>query len=146
VDRCSYEGRLLLVSRLLIVLILLFPINVIYAQPTTVESRIIEAFTVLEEASKNGGDVSNLVSQLNEVIWEVNTGDFDELEVKSKLDGVISEAEQINTTTLIDSRNRLIGVGFTIFIIIILEVLVWRYFPTIFWELWLRYRGHWIVK
>lgn len=108
--------------------------------------KIGEAYTALERASDNGGDVTALVSILNDIIKEVNTGVYDESLVESQLDEIISEANRINDTQLVSNRNEYIYAGVTILAVIIVEVFLWRIFPRIYWEQWLRIRGDWIAE
>jgi len=131
---------------LLIIFILAYSTKICFSQPVYNEDKIAEAFKVLEEASMNGGDVSHLVPVLNDIILEINSGHYDVEIVEAKLDLVINNAERVNAEALIESRNNLIFVGITVFLVVLLEILVWKFFPRLFWNIWLRKRGDWILR
>jgi hypothetical protein len=112
----------------------------------SVQDQIQEAVVALAEASSRGGDVSGLVAELNVVILEVDSGEYDAVEASNTIDGIIVEAEYLAMSAASENTLGLALTGINLVVVVALGILVWRYFPTIYWRIWLRYRGHWIVE
>ena len=133
-------------KKLVLVLLLLMPIGVCLGQPGAEMAKLGQAYDALSIASMNGGDVDNLVLIFNSVVSSVNRGTYDPGEVEAQLDVIIRQAETINEQALIEKRNELLIVGATLFVVIVVELYLWRGFPGLYWSQWLKRRGGWIVK
>jgi hypothetical protein len=127
-------------------LLLLLQVSVCFGQPTADMAKLGEAYEVLSLASGNGGDVENLVYVFNEVVFHVNSGTFDPVEVENQLTDIIVQAEIINERALTETRNELITVASILFVVIVIEYYLWRVFPRHYWTQWLKHRGDWMVK
>ena len=102
---------------------------------------------IIEKAHHNGnGNVSKLVDSLNYVIDASKSGIIHSKEAKSTLNLIIDEAERIEQRA-IEEKNLEFGlVTLKTIIVIGFCYLVWKYFPRVYWQTWLKYRGHWIVE
>jgi hypothetical protein len=80
------------------------------------------------------------------MITLVNSGSYDIVEVENVLDVIIEQAERINEQALIESRNDLLKVVATVLVVGLVEVYLWRGFPRLYWNQWLKRRGDWTVK
>lgn len=122
------------------------PFCVCFGQPGEGMAKLGEAYMALFTASGNGGDVDSLVLVFNDVVSQVNSGSYDLVEVENQLDDLIEQAETINDRTLIETRNKYISGGASVIVVVIVEVFLWRGFPRIFWNQWLKRKGDWMVK
>ena len=133
--------------RSLLVLILCFSVGVgVINGQADVQAEIHEAYNALADASSRGGDVSELVSQLDSIILEVETGNYDSTEVLTSVGGIINEANSIAETASVNNNIGLVWSGANLIVLVVLGYVVWRYFPTYYWRAWLKLRGHWIVE
>ena len=122
------------------------PVCVGIGQPSADMAKLWQVYEVLSTASGNGGDVDSLVLVFNNVVTLVNSGSYDIVEVENVLDVIIEQAERINEQALIESRNDLLKVVATVLVIGLVEVYLWRGFPRLYWNQWLKRRGDWTVK
>ncbi len=122
------------------------PVCVCIGQPSADMAKLWQAYEVLSTASGNGGDVDSLVLVFNNVVTLVNSGSYDIVEVENVLDVIIEQAERINEQALIESRNELLKVVATVLVVGLVEVYLWRGFPRLYWNQWLKRRGDWTVK
>ena len=109
-------------------------------------AKLGEAYEALSVASSNGGDVDNLVLVFNKILSIVNNEFYDPMNNEASLDVIIEQAGRINERALTESRNELISVAATVVIVIIVELFLWRGFPRVYWNEWLKRRGGWQVK
>ena len=127
---------------LLFLLILIKPIN---AQNDSIQDKISLAFMNLETASSNGADVSEPVALFNEVIDSVKKGEYQEDSINAKLDIIIITSERINQEALVESRNEIILRVSILSLIMLVELLVWRYLPRLYWKNWIDKHGDWTI-
>ena len=127
---------------LLFMLILTKPI---YAQNDSIQDKISLAYMNLETASSNGADVSEPVALFNEVIDSVKKGDYQENTINAKLDIIIITSERINQEALVESRNEIILRVSILSLIMLVELLVWRYLPRLYWKNWIDKHGDWTI-
>jgi hypothetical protein len=138
-----------LLRRLLILLLLLITWN-----PTIVSSQIIEsidekvgeAYLAINEASSKGGDVIELVESLNLILEDINSGEFNNQDILDLLNSIIASAKDIEETSIQGNNFRTSIVALNSIIVLSLCYVTWRFFPIIYWRLWLRFRGHWRVE
>ncbi len=133
-------------KRYVLLLLVLMPVGVCFGQPTADIAKLGQAYMALSTASGNGGDVDNLVRVFNNVVSQVNRGSYDIVEVENQLDVIIEQAERINEQALIESRSELLKVVATVLVVGLVEFFLWRGFPRLYWNQWLKRRGDWIVK
>jgi hypothetical protein len=118
-----------------------------YAQvDNSIESSILNAYEAIDEADNSGGDVSELVDSLNQLIdsWTIRSITFQE--ANSILDSIIENAERIKQQGIEEQNYRFGFVAINSVVVLGLCLIIWRYFPRLFWGIWLRYRGHWLVE
>ena len=111
-----------------------------------VESLIMDAYLAVHEASARGGDVSSHVSLLNDVIDEVGSGEYDSASVESRLEALIASAEAAGAQGVEARESQTLVAGAQVAAAFVLSLATWRYFPELFWGMWLRIRGGWLVK
>jgi len=107
---------------------------------------IEEAYMAVQLAAGSGGDVTELVSLLNAVIEEVGRGGYDAVEVEARLEALIAAAEAAGVEGVEAGQSRLLAAGAQAMVAVVLSVADWRYFPGVFWGMWLRVRGGWVVE
>ncbi len=110
-------------------------------------SELRVSFEAVAEAETMGGDVSDLVSELNSIVARLEIAQEEEYsDLISRLLEVAREAE------LSGGAGQTVGVDqFNMSITILLStglllLLVWALFPVLYWKLWLRSKGDWIVS
>ena len=122
------------------------PVGVCFGQPSAEYAKLGQAYEALQVASGNGGDVDNLVQVFNQLVSQVNTGDYDPVEVDTELDLLIGQADTVNELALVEARNELLSVAVTVLIVALVEIYLWRGFPRLYWSQWLKRRGDWTVR
>ena len=91
--------------------------------------KLQKALELIREAEENPGEREALLSRASMLIDEVN----------SSIPSLIEKGER-----RILWRNAMIGS--TASLIVVAAVLVYRFGPKIFWEIWLRIRSEWVVE
>jgi hypothetical protein len=113
---------------------------------SALELSILDAYNAIDKADRNGGNVSKLVDSLNLVIDASQSGLINTQEAMSTSDLIIDEAERIEQQG-IEEQNLEFGIVMLNSIVVIgLCYVVWKYFPRLYWYMWLKFRGHWIVE
>ena len=120
------------------------PVGVCFGQPTYTKLGL--AYEALQVASGNGGDVDNLVQVFNQLVSQVNSGDYDPVMVDTELDTILEQADTVNELALVEARNELLSVAVTVLIVALVEIYLWRGFPRLYWSQWLKRRGDWTVR
>lgn len=105
-----------------------------------------QAYLAIYEASQSNGDVSSLVPLLNDVVEEVDSGSYDSDNLEFRLGELIASAESAGSLGVESRTNQMMVAGAQVLAALVLSFLVWRYFPGLFWGVWLRFRGGWLVK
>jgi hypothetical protein len=133
--------------KILLILALISGSIVSYGQiEESLELRILDAFILISEAEDSGAYVDELVDSINQVIENSMSGDMSAVEAVDQLDLIIVEAERALLEG-VEQQNLRYGItGLNTAVVLVLIYLVWRYFPRLYWRVWLRYRGHWLVK
>jgi hypothetical protein len=76
----------------------------------------------------------------------LKNGEYDEEEIVVYLDDIILRANRVYEASA-SEINLFLGLRYlNLMIVIILGYIVWRFFPTYYWRLWLRLKGNWIIK
>ena len=122
------------------------PVGVCFGQPSAEYAKLGQAYEALQVASGNGGEVDNLVQVFNQLVSQVNSGDYDPVMVETDLDSLIGQAETVNELALVEARNELLTVAVTVLVVALVEIYLWRGFPRLYWNQWLKRRGDWTVK
>jgi hypothetical protein len=110
-------------------------------------SELRVSFEAVTDAETLGGDVSDLVSELNSILSRFEIAPEEEYEeLVSRLLEVESGAElaaSVGQTGGVDQFN----LSITILLFTgLLVLLVWAFFPVVYWKLWLRSKGDWVVS
>ena len=122
------------------------PVGVCFGQPSAEYAKLGQAYEALQVASGNGGEVDNLVQVFNQLVSQVNSGDYDPVMVETDLDSLIGQAETVNELALVEARNELLTVAVTVLVVALVEIYLWRGFPRLYWNQWLKRRGDWTVR
>ena len=133
-------------KKLVLLLLVLMPVGVCFGQPTAEFAKLGQAFEALTIASGNGGAVDNLVLVFNQQVIQVNSGNYDVVEVEAQLDALIEQAETISEQALVETRNELLTVAVTVLVVGLVELYLWKGFPRLYWNQWYKLRGDWTVK
>jgi hypothetical protein len=127
------------------------------AQSNDAHEKVMEAFTLVQEADLAGGDVSHLVSKLNEALDLISQADSiassnpnqaQELyhQAEDIANQVILEAPLVKEEGIIAKQNSNIMLAVELTILAILGFIVYRFGPRLLWKLWLRAHKDWKVK
>jgi len=114
---------------------------------TQVEDQVAEAFKAIVEAEAAGGDVSELVEELNHALLLIRKGDEKSIEeAKQIISQIVLDAEALRAAGLrqrnVDAAVALVKVA----ILVGVAVLVWMRGDEWFWRLWLRPRRRHVVQ
>jgi hypothetical protein len=112
-----------------------------------VRTELRVSFEAVAEAERSGGDISELVGELNMIAVELESASEEEysellrrvLEVAGKANAVDSVGEPAEMNQVYVSTAILLSTG-------LLVLLVWALFPVLYWKLWLRSKGDWIIS
>jgi len=112
---------------------------------------LAEAFVAVADAERLGGDVSELVDELNHasILLEENEMKNDEgllQEALLKVEDVLARAPAIGRDGVAAMQTRTVQSWLVVGVVVALGVIVWRYGPRIFWRLWVRSKRRWKVK
>lgn len=126
----------------------MFTNNYVYciSENEAVDVAVQLTYSAIEKASREGGNVSGLVDELNLIIDNIESGNYDYDNTISILNNLIQQAGDIQLETAITVRNEKIAAGMKGALIIILSYFTWRYFPRLFWLIWLQKRGNWEIQ
>lgn len=113
--------------------------------------KLAEAFEAVSEAERLGGNVSHLVAELNEAICLLAEGETYKnktliREAVSKIDYVIAVAPEIERESAAAFQTHRFQAMVTIGLLAALALVVWRYGPKLFWDLWIKSKRDWRVK
>jgi hypothetical protein len=142
------ERALRFFSLLLVVMTSLGSCFVAYAvDEEDIRSELRVSFEAVAEAETMGGDVSDLVSELNSIVVRLESAPEEEYsDLISRLLEVAREAElsgSVGQTVGVDQFN----LSITILLFTgLLVLLVWAFFPVLYWKSWLRSKGDWVVS
>ena len=110
-------------------------------------SEILQVFNEISKAEESGADVSSLVEELNQIITLVNSGDETALiEANNRLNQLSQASQEATFTGTRTMQNELISTIVIGLATIAACILAWIYTPRVFWTLWLRVKGNWIVE
>lgn len=120
------------------------------AHAQTVEEiteEILVVFNEISEAESSGADVSLLVEEFNQIIELVNLGTETELdEANQRLTQLSQAAHDATETGVRTTQNEFVTTLIVGVATIIASILAWIYTPRIFWNLWIRVKGDWIIE
>ena len=109
--------------------------------------RMYDAFQAVVVAENAGGDVSELVQELNAIITLLETGGaVDPAVFESIIVELISQASQVQRSGVSETRQSLIISGSVVLVLLASAGLVWFYGSRVFWSVWLRIKRGWVVK
>lgn len=117
--------------------------------------KVIEAFSLVIDAEKAGGNVTGLVASLNVALNLIDQAESasspetrEELLGKADriLDDVLGSAPQAKEEGLRIQRNGRIWLGLWLGTLGFLGFVVYRYGPEIFWRTWFKVHGEWRVR
>jgi len=115
-------------------------------QETDGRSDLLVVFEAVEIAEKQGGEVSELVDELNLIIRLVEAGDSVGLsEVESRIVEVLSQAPIVGDMGARRVQFMRVKVGVLLGLLLASAVLVWRFGPRVFWSAWIRSKRGWRV-
>lgn len=158
------ESVLILLKRLhmvfLISTLLLISVSLVVVSNTTlgelalnerVQLELAEAFVAVAEAERLGGDVSGFVNELNQALTLLEEGEMRNDEVMlqgalSKVEDVVNRAPVVGQGGVAVMQARTVQNWLVVGVVMVLGLIVWRYEPRIFWQLWVRIKRRWKVK
>ncbi len=109
--------------------------------------RMFDAFQAVVVAENAGGDVSELVQDLNAMITLTETdGAVDPAVFESYVVELISQASQVQRSGVSETRQSLIISVSVVLVLLASAGLVWFYGSRVFWSVWLRIKRGWVVK
>lgn len=117
-------------KRLSVLLVLVLLVPFVWGQSVTVE----EAFRAVAEAEEAGGEIEDLVADLNQAIELIEVGETGEATVLLESVMVRAEAARVQGT-----RERFTGGAVSVFVALVfvgLAVVVWLRGDKWFWRLW----------
>jgi hypothetical protein len=158
----NLKKKLLNLLITLIISILIISNNSVYlnAQITydETQNKIIEAYKALLHAEQNGGNITNLSNKLNEAVKLVDLGNYYS-KINSTLaskyyieafliaENVLNQVPSIAQEAMINQRNSMILFIFQIVMLVIIGFMLYKYLPSLYWELWYRTHKDWrIIK
>ena len=109
------------------------------------------AFEAFAEAERMGGDVSQLVKELNEALALLERGEAEGddallYEAILKAEEVAARAPAIGRDGEAAARARIIQTGLVVGLVAVSAAIVWRCGPMLFWRLWTRSKREWRVR
>ena len=115
------------------------------------KTKLATAFEGVAEADAKGGNVTTLVVELNHALALLERGEAngDEGLIRdaiSKAEEVTAEAPIIGKQGEEAAQVRLAETFLVLSLLALSAVIVWRYGPRVFWELWTRSRRDWRVE
>jgi hypothetical protein len=119
-----------------------------YAAPVDdVRAQLSQVFSLVVRVERSGGDVSGLVTKLDQAASFLNAGDVNSLgrasalinEVKVSVGSVSNLGTQASTI-------KYLWVGWSLFILGVWGLLIYLYGSRVFWALWLRFKRDWRVE
>lgn len=147
--------RVFLIKACALILILALP-NLALArasgEPSMEEKarlKLAEAFEAVAEAERLGGNVSELVDELNRALGLIEEAKGDSAllqEALSMVEGVASKAPEVGRAGAAAAQFRTIQSLLAFGAIIALCAVAWRYGPRAFWRLWVWAKKGWKVK
>ena len=121
----------------------------------TARDAISDAFSAVLEAEKAGGDVTGLVTSLNEALGLVEEGERSPEQAKAaalydrakQIAGdVLASAPKVKEAGLVAQRNATILVTISIVALAVTALVAYLFVPRLFWTLWLRSHRGWRVE
>ncbi len=112
-----------------------------------VRTELRASFKAVAEAERSGGDISELVGELNMIAVELESAS--EKEYSELLRRVLEVAEEANIVGRVGEPAGMNQVYVSSAILLstgLLVLLVWALFPVLYWKLWLRSKGDWITS
>ena len=114
-------------------------------------AKLTEAFEAAAEAERVGGNVSSLVVELNEAVSLLESGEASGNETLiseaiMKAERVVDLAPQVGREGAAAAQARTYQTIAFVGVLIVLALVVWRYGPRLFWDLWIRSKRDWVVK
>lgn len=138
--------KLMLVS---VVVSLVFPVvcSAVDVEEVSVDEvrvKLVDAFESVAEAERAGGDVSQLVEELNDVVRLLEAEGDEELpEAESRIEHVLAAASEVKQEGIMLTQHRQITAGCILILLAVSATVVWRFGPRVFWLLWLRFKAEW---
>jgi hypothetical protein len=119
--------------------------------PEEAKAKLDEAFEAVAEAERMGGNVSNLVAELNEAVMLIEEGEDcgnETLiaEAVLKAEDVLTKAPALEQEGAASIRMHMIQSGLVLSLVVALAIIVWQYGPWMFWRLWIKSKSSWRVK
>jgi hypothetical protein len=120
-----------------------------------VRERVAEAFELVLEAERAGGDVGGLVSSLNRALELVAEAELSSdpvragqllAEAEGVVDGVVASAPVVRDEGLAAQRSASVWLALELAFLGVLGVSVYLFGPRLFWRFWLRVYGGWRVR
>ena len=115
-------------------------------QDENVGTLIGSVYIELDNASQEGGDVSEIVEALNRIILAVDNGEITSSDLSDELNRLIYEANRIEAESISAGNTDLVFRVFVGGLSIVLSYITWRYLPVIYWRYYLRQRGDWGIQ
>ena len=121
--------------------------SLVYSQlANDVQSDFFEAFEAVEDAERQGGDVSSLVDELNQILVLMEVGGEEELlEVPLRIEAVKEGALASGRVGEEGAQSQLMLSGLILLVTFVFSILVWKFMPGLVWRFWLKSRGKWRI-
>ena len=122
---------------------------------TTARDTISDAFNAVLEAEKTGGDVTGLVTSLNEALKLVEEGKRSPEQPKAAAlydrakqiaQDVLTSAPKVKEAGLVAQRNATNLLTISIVALAVTALIAYLFVPRLFWTLWLRSHRGWRVE
>ena len=107
---------------------------------------LFSAFEVVAEAEAKGGNVANLVVELNMIIPLLeSTSEDDFSELLNRILTVSQDAVLAGNVGESTGMNQFYVSITVLLVTCLLVVLIWVFTPVVYWKLWLRSKKGWVV-
>ena len=131
----------------IVVLLVLFSPMVYAVSVEDARSGLADAFTALSKAEDAGGDVKELMLQLNSAAALIDKGGEPNLEAANQIiRNVSSQAEGVMVAGAQRIHFRYIYVGVTLVVLAAAGILIWFKGSWLFWVTWIRFKRGWKVQ
>lgn len=112
--------------------------------PSELRSSLVVAFKGVTAAEAEGGDVSELIEDLNFSLVLIEDGEY--LEASTLIDSVINVSPILEGMSIQAQNVKFAVTGAIVFVLVALSALTWFYGSRVFWRGWLYTKKGWVVE